>query len=74
VPFVLSTDDAGILRTNLTQQYVIAALRYPELKYEDFRKFALNSIKFSFLPSAKKSELEKKLEEQLDVFERVMSL
>ena len=69
VPLVLSTDDAGILRTNLSQQFVIAASRYPELTYEDFRSFALNSIVYSFLPeSVKESELDK-LTRLLTVFE-----
>jgi hypothetical protein len=54
VPIVLSTDDAGILRTNLTEQYVLAAMRYPELKYNDFKQMSLNSIKFSFLPDNEK--------------------
>jgi adenosine deaminase/adenosine deaminase CECR1 len=28
VPIVISTDDAGILRTNMTEQYVLLAKRY----------------------------------------------
>jgi len=70
VPLVLSTDDAGILRTNLSQQFVIAALRYPGLTYEDFRNFALNSIRYSFLPEDIKERELNKLIEQLEVFER----
>jgi len=54
VPIVLSTDDAGILRTNLSQQFVVAALRYPELKYGDFKRFALDSIRYSFMPEEQK--------------------
>ena len=70
VPLVLSTDDAGILRTNLSQQFVIAALRYPELKYEDFKNFALNSIKYSFMPEdVKEIELNKFIE-QTEIFEK----
>lgn len=59
VPIVLSTDDAGILRTTLSQQFVLAALRYPELKYSDFRQIAINSIEYSFLPMPKKLEIMK---------------
>ena len=72
VPMVLSTDDAGILRTNLSQQFVMAALRYPELQYEDFKTFAFNSIKYSFLPEDVKENELHKLMEQLAVFEREM--
>ncbi|TEB40558.1 adenosine deaminase, partial [Flavobacterium circumlabens] len=33
VPIVISTDDAGILRTNMTEQYVLLAKRYPDVPY-----------------------------------------
>jgi len=72
VPLVLSTDDAGVLRTNLSQQFVIAAVRYPELQYGDFKTFALNSIRYSFLPEDVKENELNKLMEQLDIFEREM--
>ncbi|MDR3333946.1 MAG: hypothetical protein LBT13_03520 [Treponema sp.] len=71
VPIVLSTDDAGILRTNLTQQYVIAAMRYPELKYQDFKDFSYNSIKYSFLPDSKKVTLKADLDAKFKEFEPV---
>ncbi|MCL2261173.1 MAG: hypothetical protein FWC15_07460 [Fibromonadales bacterium] len=70
VPIVLSTDDAGILRTNLTQQFVMAALRYPDLKYEDFRQFVLNSIDYSFMPSSEKTNMKQKLNDLLLDFEK----
>lgn len=49
VPIVLSTDDPGILRTNITDEYVIAASTYPEFSYEDFKKINRNTLEFSFL-------------------------
>jgi adenosine deaminase len=50
VPVVLSTDDPGILRTNMTNEYVIAASTYPEFSYADFKKINRNALEFSFLP------------------------
>ena len=73
VPLVLATDDAGILRTNLTQQFVIAAMRYPDLTYGDFRTFVLNSISYSFLPDDIKAEEIEKLQQQLEFFEEEMA-
>lgn len=48
VPIVISTDDPGILRTSLTEQYTLATLRYG-FSYFEIRDFADNSILCSFL-------------------------
>jgi hypothetical protein len=52
VPIVLASDDAGVLRTDLSEQFVVIAGEYPEVKYQDFKKFVRNSIEYSFLPGA----------------------
>jgi adenosine deaminase len=70
VPIVLSTDDPGILRTNLTEQYVLAALRYPQLTYKDFKQIAFNSITYSFLPYGEKERLLAELTERFADFEK----
>ncbi|HEX4959272.1 MAG TPA: hypothetical protein VF173_00440 [Thermoanaerobaculia bacterium] len=49
VPVVLATDDPGILRTSLTEQYRRAGLDYPRLRYADLRTFNRNSLEYSFL-------------------------
>lgn len=49
VPIVIGSDDAGVLRTNLTEQYVLLASRYPEFTYEDIKKIVYNSINYSFI-------------------------
>lgn len=49
VPIVLASDDAGVLRTDLSEQFVIIASEYPTIKYQDFKKFVRNSIEYSFL-------------------------
>ncbi|WP_276480461.1 hypothetical protein [Paraflavitalea pollutisoli] len=70
VPIVISTDDAGILRTNHTEQFVLLALRYPSFRYSDIRQFIVNSIEYSFIKEpALKASLLKKLEQDLDDFE-----
>ncbi|MDR2732504.1 MAG: hypothetical protein LBB36_04720, partial [Fibromonadaceae bacterium] len=48
VPLVISTDDAGILRTNLAEQYVQIVRRYG-LEYSQIKQLARNSISYSFL-------------------------
>jgi adenosine deaminase len=49
VPVALSTDDEGILRTNLTQQYQTVILSY-HLSYPTVKQWVRNSISYSFLP------------------------
>ncbi len=49
VPIALATDDAGIFRTDLTEQFVLAARRNPGFTYAHFKQFARNSLEFSFL-------------------------
>ncbi|RIJ33014.1 adenosine deaminase [Henriciella mobilis] len=49
VPIVLSTDDQGVLRTDMTEQYVRAALEHG-LAYRDLKQAARNSLEFAFLP------------------------
>lgn len=47
IPVVISTDDPGILRTSLTEQYTLAVLRYG-FSYKEVKKFVYNSLKYSF--------------------------
>lgn len=63
VPVVISTDDAGVLRTNLIEQYVLLANRYPEISYKDIKRFVYNSIKYSFI---EEPEVKEKLRSDLD--------
>ena len=70
VPTVLSTDDPGILRTNLTQQYVLATLRYG-LGYYEIKQLVRNSIYFGFMSENKKQELLHRVEKEFAAFERI---
>jgi len=49
VPIVLSTDDQGVLRTDMTTEYSRAA-REQGFSYRDLKQAARASIEFSFLP------------------------
>lgn len=49
VPVVLSTDDEGVLRTDLTHQYVEAALVHG-LNYSTLKLINRNALTYSFLP------------------------
>lgn len=70
VPIVICTDDAGVLRSNLTHQFVLLAERYPEVKYTDIKKFILNSIDFSFIEEVElKTKLRENLVARLNAFE-----
>ncbi len=70
VPLVISTDDEGVLRTNLTEQYVLLAHRYPSFSYQDIKKLVYNSITYSFLkdPSLKKAMIQE-LDRRFAAFE-----
>ncbi|MCB1159100.1 MAG: hypothetical protein KDK45_16490, partial [Leptospiraceae bacterium] len=69
VPIVLSTDDAGVFRTDLTQQFVIAAHRYRRVNYEGIKKFVYNSIEYSFLDKQDKKNLRDLLDKKFREFE-----
>jgi adenosine deaminase len=49
VPVALSTDDEGVSRTDITHEYVRAALDY-HLKYADLKQLARTGMEHSFLP------------------------
>lgn len=49
VPVILSTDDQGILQTDLTKQYVDAALTY-NLDYSTLKAINRSSLTYSFIP------------------------
>ena len=49
VPIVLSTDDAGVLRSNLTDQYVMLVHEHGFLSYAEIKEIVYNSIHYSFI-------------------------
>lgn len=68
VPIVISTDDPGILRTSLTQQYVLSTLRYG-VSYFEIKELIRNSITYSFAPIEVKKTLMKKVNDGFKSFE-----
>ena len=48
VPLVISTDDPGVSRNNLSNQYMLLASRY-SFSYPEIKEIVLNSIRYSFL-------------------------
>jgi adenosine deaminase len=70
VPIVISTDDPGILRTNLTEQYVLLAKRYKNTTYADIKQFVYNSINYSFIKEPEvKNQILKDLDLRFQAFE-----
>ncbi|MBW4360729.1 adenosine deaminase [Flavobacterium taihuense] len=70
VPIVISTDDAGILRTNMTEQYVLLAKRYKTISYTDIKQFVYNSINYSFIQDpVLKKQLVQDLDNRFKTFE-----
>ena len=51
VPVTLSTDDEGVSRTHLTQEFWRATLDYG-LSYSDLKEMVRNSVEYSFVPGA----------------------
>jgi adenosine deaminase len=51
VPLVLSTDDEGVARIDLTHEYIKAAQTY-DLSYDYLKELSRNALAYSFLPGA----------------------
>jgi adenosine deaminase/adenosine deaminase CECR1 len=68
VPYVISTDDAGVTRHNLANEYVLFASRYKP-GYAELKKASYNSIRYSFLDAADKARLTKQLDQRFAKFE-----
>jgi adenosine deaminase len=73
VPIVISTDDAGVLRSNLTQQYVLLASRYKNVSYKDIKQYVYNSIDYSFIKdNALKEKIKTQLNREFKDFEKMV--
>jgi len=68
IPIVISTDDAGVSRNNLSTEYLKLASRYP-FSYNQLKSFAYNSVTFSFLSSPDKQRMKKLLDRKFQSFE-----
>ncbi len=52
VPVALVTDDEGVSRIDLTNEFVRAARDYPFLSYGSFKEFVRDSVEYAFLRGA----------------------
>lgn len=68
VPFILSTDDAGVSRNNLSNEYVLFASRY-KTDYAEVKKLSYDSIRYAFLADQDKQRLLKSLDARFIKFE-----
>ena len=68
VPFVLSSDDPGVSRNTLSNEYVLYASRY-KANYAEIKKLSYNSLRYAFLPEQEKKRLIKQLDERFAGFE-----
>jgi len=68
VPYVISTDDAGVTRHSLSNEYMLFASRYKP-GYAELKKASYNSIRYSFLAPADKARLSKQLDARFARFE-----
>ena len=72
VPYVISTDDAGVTRHTLSQEYVLFASRYKP-DYAEMKKTSYNSVRYAFLPALEKTRLTRQLDERFARFEAEMA-
>jgi len=49
VPVVISTDDEGVSRSDMTNEYV-RAVTEQKLRYADLKQIARDTLQYSFLP------------------------
>ena len=68
VPYVISTDDAGVTRHTLSHEYVQFASQFKP-SYAEIKKASYNSIRYAFLSVAEKQRLTKQLDGRYARFE-----
>ena len=68
VPIVISTDDAGVSRNNLSGEYLLYVTRYKP-SYDELKRTVYNSIRYSFLPRQEKRDEIVKLDARFAEFE-----
>lgn len=69
VPIVLSTDDEGVSRAEMTDELMQAVLDQ-NTTYQELKQVERNSIKYSFADDATKERLSQCLEQRFAAFER----
>lgn len=72
VPFVISSDDAGVSRTELSGEYLLFISRYKP-SYDELKAVVYNSIRYSFLSDVEKSKEFAKLDNKFLNFESLIA-
>ena len=72
VPVVIATDDEGVARSDLTNEYQ-RAVEEQGLSYAEVKAISRNSIEFSFLPAPEKARLRQELEASMAAFEAAIA-
>lgn len=72
VPLIISTDDSGVSRDNLTNAYVMLASRYHP-SYEKIKEYVYNSIKYAFMSPKEKLANTMLLDRKFMEFENQMA-
>lgn len=72
VPLTISTDDAGVSRSSLTEQYTMLAERYT-FSYPQIKQFVFNSVEHSFMSAEMKEKNKKMLQQRFTDFEKKMA-
>lgn len=68
VPLIISTDDSGVSRNNLSNEYMLLASRYKP-SYTQIKEYVYNSITYSFLDPKDKLAHKKILDEKFLIFQ-----
>ncbi|HVH85515.1 MAG TPA: hypothetical protein VM912_02245 [Terriglobales bacterium] len=68
VPVVIATDDEGVSRSDMTHEYLRAIQSYG-LTYTDLKKIVRNSLEYSFVEPAVKSNLLSDIQSRFSQFE-----
>ncbi|WP_430809945.1 MULTISPECIES: hypothetical protein [unclassified Carboxylicivirga] len=69
IPVCIATDDEGVLRTNLINQYMMLVSYVPDIKYTQVKEIVFNTIGYSFLDETEKKDLLEQLEKEFQEFE-----
>jgi adenosine deaminase len=72
VPFVISTDDAGVTRHNLANEYMLFASRYAP-SYAEVKQLSYNGVRYAFLAAADKQRLTRQLDARFAAFEAAVA-
>ncbi|MEM6800871.1 MAG: adenosine deaminase [Bacteroidota bacterium] len=72
VPLVISTDDPGVSRNSLTNEYLLLGSRY-EFSYTEIKSLVYNSIRYSFLSPKDKLLNLRRLDSKFEAFEKMIA-